>query len=579
MNDTQLALQPSAIQTYEQMEAASVKLAASKLMGEKTTPEMVFGLMLLCQCEGLNPIAAMKRYHIVEGRPSMRADAMQAEFIAKGGGILFHVRTDQMVAATLFIDKSKMDAESRKRATDRFEILWRLDLEVDDAKRSELMISAAQLSVEGEETIIRTLADCIDKGLACKSGGQELKANWRSSPRQMLTARVITEGVRLVNPGLIAGIYSEDETRDIIQQDRAEAQRITTEPKPGDEPAIKAMIDQRDEELKTATGARRQTVLGLKSELVNTLAGMGVVYDTPAPSEPAPTVGGRPVQAVETVVLPPAANETAPKTRTKRAPATPTEATATDVQPTERAQDWQAVVCHLGTEGGRMKGRTLRQIFDTVKHAMNIGTMVKWFRDNVADKPEDKSLLIAAETAGEARRAELQADRSQAATTTPAPNKTQEQVGTATPTDWREYVITGKHPQYSGKKLGTLTADEVRNLKGGYLDAMAEDRLTIDQKRLKAMVSMALATFAKTEEAEDDIPRDPAPEAEAGHLTALRDAIESSGLNRNSFFEVCHRHDWLPADVTTIEAITAEQCDDLAAEWPSVAKAVKEAQP
>ena len=42
-----------------------------------------------------------------------------------------------------------------------------------------------------------------------------MKRNWEQSPRQMLHARCLTEGVRAINPGLVAGVYTEDEIMDI----------------------------------------------------------------------------------------------------------------------------------------------------------------------------------------------------------------------------------------------------------------------------------------------------------------------------------------------------------------------------
>ncbi len=96
--------------------------------------------------------------------------------------------------------------------------------------------TASEYATPDEECIIRTLQDAIDKGLATtyskdkdpKTGKFEkvLKTNWAQSGRQMLTARVITEGIRLMAPGLIAGIVSEDEARDIADQGREQFGRI-----------------------------------------------------------------------------------------------------------------------------------------------------------------------------------------------------------------------------------------------------------------------------------------------------------------------------------------------------------------
>lgn len=200
--------------TLDTIGAISEKLARSGLMGTKTSPEAVFGLMLLCQSEGLTPISALKRYHIIEGKPSMRADAMLAEFIADGGRVIFHVRDDAMVGAT-FLSKSvqKEDAECVDRASQRFLAVWKLMVTPEGADKASQYTALAKLSRPGEETIVRTYADCEAKGLTIGNDGNT-KTNWAKSPRQMLTARVITEGVRLAAPQLVTGVYTPEEIQD-----------------------------------------------------------------------------------------------------------------------------------------------------------------------------------------------------------------------------------------------------------------------------------------------------------------------------------------------------------------------------
>ena len=265
MND-QITTQPAILQSLDEIERVAAKLSVSGLMGKDTKPEAVFGLMLLCKCEGLDPIAAMKRYHIIEGRPSMRADAMQAEFIAHGGGVVFHVRSDDMCAATFFADRSKLDDAARKRAVDRFEKLWLLECEPDPAKRSKIILDIAKLSMDGEEGIIRTYADCELKGIT--EGAKGTKANWKTSPRQMLTARVLTEGIRLVAPGLIAGVYTPEEVQDVLTVEQKGLHERASDPQSHDIEAMQAILAQH---LKDATSAKsdseRSRLLGLASDM------------------------------------------------------------------------------------------------------------------------------------------------------------------------------------------------------------------------------------------------------------------------------------------------------------------------
>jgi len=186
------------------MQTMAKSIAASKMFGV-ATEDQALALMLLCQAEGIHPVMALRRYHIIEGKPAYRADALQGEF-EKEGAILWHERNEQECSATFFRDKRKVDAEAVKRAKESYRLM---------AGGS----SAASLAEPGEITIIRTLADAIEKHVAQswnkEKGEWKMKWNWQQSPRQMLHARCLTEGVRAINSGLVAGIYTEDEIIDM----------------------------------------------------------------------------------------------------------------------------------------------------------------------------------------------------------------------------------------------------------------------------------------------------------------------------------------------------------------------------
>lgn len=285
--DNQLAVREI---SFENMEKLAVSAAASGMFGI-TKKEQALCLFAICQAEGMHPIMALRRYHLIDGKPSMRADAMQGEFMAKGGGIIWHVRTDDAVAATLFADKTKIDDAARTRAVQRFDLLWQLE-SAEDNEVSELMVKISKLSREGEETILRTYEDAEQKGLTWswkkKDNSAQYekvdKTNWKQSPRQMLTARVITEGVRLIAPGLIAGIYTPDEVEDIIHAETRDKEEfvqsvLTRGPHKEDRESIQRMIDQYIEDAKTSTGARKSELLGLAAELRVKLQDMDLESD------------------------------------------------------------------------------------------------------------------------------------------------------------------------------------------------------------------------------------------------------------------------------------------------------------
>jgi hypothetical protein len=126
-------------------------------------PTEAMALMLIAQAEGKHPATVFSQYHVIQGRPALKADAMLARFQQAGGSVQWTERTDKACAATFAHPQGG-----------KCDIRWTLD----DAKRAGLL-----------------------------SG----KSNWNQYPRQMLSARVVSEGVRAVFPGVLGGFYTPEE--------------------------------------------------------------------------------------------------------------------------------------------------------------------------------------------------------------------------------------------------------------------------------------------------------------------------------------------------------------------------------
>ena len=126
-------------------------------------PTEAMALMLIAQAEGKHPATVFSQYHVIQGRPALKADAMLARFQQAGGSVQWMERTDKACAATFAHPQGG-----------KCDIRWTLD----DAKRAGLL-----------------------------SG----KSNWTQYPRQMLSARVVSEGVRAVFPGVLGGFYTPEE--------------------------------------------------------------------------------------------------------------------------------------------------------------------------------------------------------------------------------------------------------------------------------------------------------------------------------------------------------------------------------
>lgn len=201
--------------SMDDMSVMAQAVAKSGMFGVRDESQAL-SLMLLCQAEGLHPVMALRRYHIIEGKPSMRADALQGEF-EQTGAILWHERSEAECSATFFREKSRADPAGRIRARQRYAAL----------KAGE---SVAALAEIGEMTIIRTIKDAIEKKVAMSWKDQQwqMKHNWKQSPRQMLHARCLSEGVRAIAPGLIAGIYTEDEALDQLETETLPSSGVAT---------------------------------------------------------------------------------------------------------------------------------------------------------------------------------------------------------------------------------------------------------------------------------------------------------------------------------------------------------------
>lgn len=143
--------------------------AASGMFG-CTKPAQGAILALQCLTSGLTPFEVTQTYHLLDGKLSMKADAMLGRFVAAGGKVIWGTRTAERVKARwIYRDND-------------------LEMEV-------------------------TMQELVASGVAIGKGG-ELKDNYKRHPRQMLTARLISEAVRLLAPDVVSGVYTPEEVSD-----------------------------------------------------------------------------------------------------------------------------------------------------------------------------------------------------------------------------------------------------------------------------------------------------------------------------------------------------------------------------
>jgi hypothetical protein len=155
----------TALVPVDQVERMALAVAKSGLFGVKTA-DQAMALMLIAQAEGLHPAIAARDYHVINGRPTLKADAMLARFQTAGGSVRWGEYTDRRVVGTF----SHPQGGS-------VEVAWTVD-----------MAAAAGLTKN---------------------------PTWKSYPRQMLRARCISEGIRTVFPGVVVDTYTPEEVEDM----------------------------------------------------------------------------------------------------------------------------------------------------------------------------------------------------------------------------------------------------------------------------------------------------------------------------------------------------------------------------
>ncbi len=173
-------------------------LAAVQQLGEQffrsqimrvNTPGDGAVLALTCICEGITPLDFVRTYHIIEGRPAMRADAMAAKFIAAGGVIEWQEIGEhgKPAVATFTFGRQSIP----------------MSFSLDDARR--------MLGKTKEGT------DVIDKP----------NSNWQKDPGAMLRARLVSKAVRILAPHIVVGVYTPEELQDVTEPASAAPQRTT----------------------------------------------------------------------------------------------------------------------------------------------------------------------------------------------------------------------------------------------------------------------------------------------------------------------------------------------------------------
>jgi hypothetical protein len=182
-----VATQQNAVHTYDKV---ADPMAAATQLGEWICRSGMFGadrpeqgnlLALQCIVERKPPLELAKHYHVIQGRLSLRADAMLALYRERGGKVVWKQFDSNGARAQWIYDGNDIE----------------LAYTADDAKAA---------------------------GFLPARGG----SGWAKFPAEMMRARLISKAVRMLCPEVVTGTYTPEEIADFAQP--SPVQVLATQP-------------------------------------------------------------------------------------------------------------------------------------------------------------------------------------------------------------------------------------------------------------------------------------------------------------------------------------------------------------
>lgn len=168
---------------YSDLKEMAIQVVKGGLFPGIKTPEQALTLFLVAQAEGLHPMTATMRYNVIQNRPAMKAEAMLASFMERGGTVDWIEYTDEAVTGVF-----------------------------------------RSAGVPKGVSVRWTMKDAERAGLG-------RNPTWKSYPKQMLKARVASDGVRMCDPTVNTGRYTPEEVSEFTPTtDKVEAEIVPPEP-------------------------------------------------------------------------------------------------------------------------------------------------------------------------------------------------------------------------------------------------------------------------------------------------------------------------------------------------------------
>lgn len=168
------------------------QIMSSGMFGCKNPSESI-AIACMCQQTGMSWMKWMETYHLIKGKISKKASAIVADFQRMGGKMIVVQHDYEGAVADFEFQGSKC----------RSSCLWKD------------VVNEPFIYIGHEDEVVAKILNHVDLS-------KDMKPKY-ATPRsrmQMLWARCVSDGVRTVCPAACEGVYTPEETEDIIDSDQ-----------------------------------------------------------------------------------------------------------------------------------------------------------------------------------------------------------------------------------------------------------------------------------------------------------------------------------------------------------------------
>ena len=190
------------------MQTLGTVLAQSQLFGQ-TNPAVGLAIVGMCHQKRISWLDFMQNFHMIQGVVSKKTDAILADFRREGGTHKIVSRTPDKAEAVFTLDDNTYTST----------ITW------EDCKFEPFIY------IGKEKDVVPLIEQGAFDRLVIKPKYRTPRARM-----QMLWARCVSDGVRVVAPECVQGIYTPEETADFVEAPA----RISATPAPSVPPPAEA---------------------------------------------------------------------------------------------------------------------------------------------------------------------------------------------------------------------------------------------------------------------------------------------------------------------------------------------------